>query len=92
MPHFIPSFALSISLLESGEPLHVYMLGSRGPSFLVMNLYSATLRSKRMQLRRVWLGVARGNYYWRNLIWRFSHQSPTRQIKVPAKFSGYTVH
>ena len=91
MPHFTPSFALSISLLESEEPLHVCTLGSRGPSFIVMNLYSAMLRSKRTQLHRMWLGVARNNYCWQNLIWRFSHQSTTHQIKVLAKFSAYTV-
>ena len=48
-------------------------------------------RSKRIQLCRVWLLVAHGKCYWQNLIWQFSHQSPTHQIKVPAKFSRHTI-
>ena len=40
----------------------------------------------------MWLGVVRGIYYWQNLILRFSDQSPTRQINISAKFSGYTVY
>ena len=28
---------------------------------------------------------------WRILIWRFAIDPPIRQIKVPAKFTGYTV-
>ena len=28
---------------------------------------------------------------WRILIWRFVIDPPKRQIKVPAKFTGYTV-
>ena len=34
----------AIVLLESEEPLHVCTPGSRGPSFFVINLYSAMLR------------------------------------------------
>ena len=28
---------------------------------------------------------------WRIIIWRFAIDPPTRQIKIPAKFTGYTV-
>ena len=77
---FTPSFDLSISLLESEEHLHVCTLGSRGPFF-----------DQNARIYAGCIGVERCNYYWRNLIWRFSHQSATRQIKVPAEFSGLMV-
>ena len=77
----------AIVLLESEEPLHVCTLGSRGPILLCYKLvYIAPCfvsRSIRARLRRVWLGVAHGIYYWRNLFCRFSHQLPTRQIESP---------
>ena len=41
-------------------------LGSRGPFFFVINLYSAMLHQsmKTTRLCRVWLGVVHGKYCW----------------------------
>ena len=65
--------------------------GKQRTIFPCHKLYRAILWSKRTQLHRVWIGVACGNYYGRNSIWWFSHQLLTHKIKVPAKFSDYTV-